>query len=498
MMRLGFLSSLPLALLLISQVVSCFMAGKSGRAVAIGRTAFFSTGTPLHQANTIEVVAGQPPYEIASIDLSRKWIELVRDDKVAATVNIPNDQNGGDFAVRYGVRLVARDSGTHCEEFVEEVVESSSGHELIQQISSTLMNLQEQAAESSSTSVAVQYSMDGDFAAQLQLVRTLRPPPSPGFSESTTSVPPEYDSSTDSFVTGPLRLELRPLVALLELPELTTRWDVFHNVSPADTRGHFLLLPTLSAVSNLRGQVMTKEDCNDLVHLTLSIKPEGALLVGFNSVGAGASQNHMHCHAWPSPPVPLMSENVNDNDDKEEVTGWNCYPVSRTGSIYDICDIHEGKVEVSYLKYPVFCVQLSATLPHLNLLGEALAVVLDSVGEAPYNVGFLNRPQEQDHDHDHDEDEHVESNPVTAVDIYVFVRAKERSSELPTLKLGISEMMGVFHAQSEIELQQLVMTSDDAEDDGPMMRALMDVSYEPSGELWETIKDNLMREVASN
>ena len=41
------------------------------------------------------------------------------------------------------------------------------------------------------------------------------------------------------------------------------------------------------------------------------------------------------------------------------------------------------------------------------------------------------------------------------VDVYVFVWSKEISDVLPTLRLGISEMMGAFHAQSDEELQRL-------------------------------------------
>jgi hypothetical protein len=404
---------------------------------------------------------------------------LVKDGKVSATVNI--DCNGDKVDVTYGVRLMTRGSKTRCEEFVEEhglEPGQSSGYELVQRINSTLTSIQEKAASSPSSS-SVQYAADGNFCAQLQLVRTLRPAPSPGFSGSTTSIPPGYDASTDSFVTGPLRLELRPCVATLSVPNMFTSWDVFHNVSPADARGHFLLLPTLADEStNLRGQVLTKEDCHDLVHLASSVKPTGSLLIGFNSVGAGASQNHIHCHAWPSPPVTLMQGN---DDDRDKADGWDCYAVSKVESIYDFCDIRDGQVEISYLNYPVFCVQLSATEQHLALLGQALATTLDAVGEAPYNIGILNR---------HQEDE--QSNTEIPVDVFVFARSKERSDVLPSLKLGISEMMGVFHAQSDAELEELVALSEE-EEEGPMARALRDVSHDEEEGLWERIKENLGR-----
>jgi hypothetical protein len=447
--------------------------------VNAGRTTFGHSAAFAAPSSARNSVLGQPDYQVASADLSSQWIQLVKDGKVAATVNI--DCNGDKVDVMYGVRLVTRGSKTRCEEFVEEhglEPGQSSRYELVQRINSTLTSIQEKAASSPLTS-AVQYAVDGDFCAQLQLVRTLRPAPSPGFSGSTTSTPPEYDASTDSFVTGALRLELRPCVATLSVPNMFTPWDVFHNVSPADARGHFLLLPTLADESiNWRGQVLTKEDCHDLVHLASSIKPTGSLLLGFNSVGAGASQNHIHCHAWPSPPVHLIEGN---DDDEEKTEGWDCYAVSKIESIYDFSDIRAGQVEISYLKYPVFCVQLSATEQHLTLLGQALATTLDAMGEAPYNIGILNRLQEDE-----------EGNTETPVDVFVFARSKERSDVLPSLKLGISEMMGVFHAQNDAELEELVALSEE-EEEGPMARALRDVSHDEEEGLWERIKENLVQ-----
>lgn len=459
-------------------------------------------------------VTGQPPYNIASVDISQQWIELVEQGKVAATVQVPEGTDGSDninmISVRYGVRLVTKENQTlACEEFVEEAAsEEEPGQQvneskLVRSINETLAGLQSDEASSSSGST-INFVLDGDFAAQLQLVRTLRPPPSPGFSGSTTSVPPAYNSETDSFVTGPLRLELRPRVGSLYQSGMKNSWDVFHNVSPADTRGHFLLLPTLAdddnKNSNWRGQIFTHDDCNDMVHLTSSIEPAGSLFLGYNSVGAGASQNHIHCHAWPSPPLPLQNRpssttttiaeegETQDNTVLAEnpATGWDCYAVSRIGSMYDICDVEDGKVEVSYLKYPVFCVLLSASDHDLDLLGKALAATLDAVGDAPHNIGFLNRLQPMEEDEGEGEEP---SQKYT--DVYVFARSKERSTVLPSLKLGISEMMGVFHAQSDHELQ--VLSGQDNVEEGPMFQALSEVSFVDEEELWDSIKENLRR-----
>ena len=447
-------------------------------------------------------ILGQPSYQIASQDLSKEWIKLVQEGKVVATVNLEMEdgQQTLKVPVQYGVKLSA--SGMRCEEFVQQVgldQDEPSPYPRIEEIRLALYQMQKQQGEEEQAVPAVKFAMDGDFCAQLQLIRTLRPPPSPGFAGATSSIPPNYDTTTDSFVTGPLRLELRPRVALLQLSQnvLSTPWDAYHNVSPADTRGHFLLLPTLTMdhTKNWRSQVLTTSDCHDLVHLTASIHPIGSLFVAFNSVGAAASQNHIHCHAWPLPPVPFLTDATSrdddddDDDDAQQVNGWDCYAVSKVDTIYDFCDVIGNKdamevVEVSYLEYPVFCVRLSSR--NYSLLGQVLATTIQSLGTAPYNIGFVNRPEQK---------EEVEQ--VVVVDVYVFVRSKERSTVIPSLKLGISEMMGVFHAQSDAEMEQLVaQTAADtsgADNDEPIMaQALNDISYESEEVLWETIKTKLM------
>ena len=170
--------------------------------------------------------------------------------------------------------------------------------------------------------------------------------------------------------------------------------------------------------------------------------------------------------------------------DDELVHGWNCYPVSRLKSVYDFydLDVNGSQVEVSYLKYPVFCVQLSASDKDLKLLGNALSAALDTIGDAPHNIGFLNRPQQLE--------DSEESQIFT--DVFVFARSKERSSLVPSLKLGISEMMGVFHAQSDDELQILGgIVSDRGETRLTMTKALSEISYMDEEALWNSIKHSL-------
>ncbi|CAE7208036.1 Sirt2 [Symbiodinium sp. CCMP2456] len=443
------------------------------------------------------IVLGQPAYGIGSVNLSERWVDLVKTDKVVAKVTIPSDKDPShDISVEYGVRLAtttravanASDEEELCfEEFVQQsdlpVGQFPAPSELVRSVNEMLSKV-------STGGPSVKFGRNGDFTAQLQMVRTLRPAPSPGFAEPTSSIPPRYDSTTDSFVTGPLRLELRPLVAtVFKDGSLTTPWDIFHNVSPADTRGHFLLLPTLSDPDkNLRGQIFEPSDCQDMVHLTSSIEPPGSLFLGFNSAGAGASQNHIHCHAWPSPPMSLLHQEeapvitAAKDEKKEEVennNGWDSYAATKVGVLYDIYDLTDSRVEASYLKYPVFCVQLCAVEAELDLLGQALKVTLDAVGGAPFNIGFLNRLEEPLLD----EGETLDK--VKFVDVFVFARSKERSQAVPSLKMGISEMMGVFHAHSAQELELL------ASELANTVQALKDVSFQDSEALWTSIKQKL-------
>jgi hypothetical protein len=509
------------------------------------------------------IVSGQPPYQIAGVDLSTSWIDLVKQNQVSVTTQFrdhsDNDDNDNKrkTMIDYGIRMVEIANSDNIDEkettsssttsdvsttkkwMFQEYVHQIDGEEnsVVRNINSTLSRIQLQNIENGETnSGVVEFKQIGDFVTQLQLLRTLRPPPSKEFIGDVTtsySTPPPYNPKIDSFVTGPLRLELRPLIGRLQLSIsstssntnnnnnsdddkknnnlLTTPWDVYHNISPADRRGHFLLMPSLlDKERNWRGQEFTENDCHDMVHLTSTIEPVGSMFLGYNSVGAGASQNHIHCHSWPYPTFGSVK-----TDDTESTSIGNFgYAVTKVETIYDFYDI-DGGVEVSYLKYPVFCVLISSSTDNLDLLGRAVASCLDTIGEAPHNIGFLNRLQQTEEEEDDEEEQDAEY-----VDVYIFARSKERLDILPTLKMGVSEMMGVFHAQSEDELETLgkidtaVNEEDreylsindddhghshdhDHEEDGSlkkksaMEQALADISFEDEEDLWQRITENL-------
>mmetsp|Transcript_57936 Transcript_57936/g.65707 ORF Transcript_57936/g.65707 Transcript_57936/m.65707 type:complete len:378 (-) Transcript_57936:5-1138(-) len=286
-------------------------------------------------------VLGQPLYQLAGIDLSSAWINVVRRNKVSATIELPfpittktvidvdadadtneNNTNEEEFGeernsirVEYGVRMMrgiddekasittffpkkdkencqssSKKSVWILEEYVQQLAdrvgeEANTIHPLIRAMNTTLTHMQQQQQRSRNRehNDNIKHKRVGNFVAQLQLIRTLRPLPSQELIEvqadsqdtTTCSTPPVYDPATDSFVTGALRLQLRPLVCQLGIgvdgesdgvhgdddsngqpphhvslttsttTTTTTPWDVYHNVSPIDRRGHFLLLPTI-------------------------------------------------------------------------------------------------------------------------------------------------------------------------------------------------------------------------------------------------------------
>ena len=455
-----------------------------------------SPSSPSTAACNHNSIGGLPSYSIASVDLAQKWYELVRAGDVVATTTIPAD-DGRVHTLRYGIRTVdtgadGEESSTACMEFVEEVTsdDNSSGsiHPLVEQINATLSRMQSIVSagdgptrQQAPSQYAVQYERRGNFAAQLQLVRTLRPPPSAGFAASggdvVTCHSPPYDPQKDSFVVGHLRLQLRPLVATISPPaaaaaaedtnrDLSTSWEIYHNVSPADCRGHYLLIPALTEEeTNWRGQVLIESDCKDLVVLASTIEPAGSILICYNSVGAGASQNHIHAHMWPSPPIPLLLEEGSD-----EVHGWDCYAASRAvaASSFEV----ESCVEVAMLEYPCCCIKLSSL--ETDQLGLALAKVVDVVQsqfDAPHNVGLLNRPD-------------------GVVDVYVFVRSRERSPRIvPGSRAGASEAMGVFHTSKQSDIKELSSDRMYGEsNEGPMETVLRDISIETRDDVWESVR----------
>lgn len=218
-------------------------------------------------------------YGMGGQNLWQRWIELASEGHVTATTTLTDDEcdeKEKGLRVRYGVRLEedtlqqqSQQQPQRLLEFVEilsqeqeEGCESSGLRDRIYSINTTLAEMQHLTSNQNQNGLAIQCVYDGPYAAQLQLLRTLRPPRSKDMSSSNASEqascqPPTYDASTDSFLVGSLRLfghgefhgdgQPRERAARLLVPrdvstvndessptedDAFTPWDVFHNISP--------------------------------------------------------------------------------------------------------------------------------------------------------------------------------------------------------------------------------------------------------------------------
>jgi len=461
-------------------------------------------------------------YGMGGKNLSQRWIELVSDGHVTATTVLSDDEcDDKGLHVRYGVRLEEGQSQQKPSqqprllEFLETLShQEEEGHDnsLFLSINGTLTEMQQlasneqngNASSQNKNGLAIQCIDEGPYAAQLQLVRTLRPPRSKDMSSNTNEKascqPPPYDSSNDSFLVGPLRLfghgefhgdgQPRERAAQLLVPRdgnivndessstddhAFASWDVFHNISPVDPRGHYLILPALSNKSEWRDQSLNTNDCYDVTYLASTIEPPGTMALSFNSVGAGASQNHIHCHAWVCPPPPLLCR---------EDTTEHSYAVTKALST-TTHHLARG-VTVSLLEYPCTCIKLSAPVlqtdrvnPVLKEMGDALSKIVQIAQkmQAPHNVAWTTRPLKKDNT------QNSQSKNIVTIDTYVFFRKAETTDKIESVfRLGASEMLGVFHSSSQEQLESLSSNMDNI---------LSDVSWEPRKSVWKDVCEAL-------
>jgi len=522
-------------------------------------------------------------YGLGGVDLSKRWLELVREGRVSAISSFRDDYDDDDadddeegVSVRYGVKL---DDDRGLMEYAEilpsddddeliipgrddcnnETKKSSKTKRRIESIVKTLREIQQcdkspskKSHQSNGNKIAIQCVRDGPYAAQLQLVRTLRPPRSKNMETgndakesnnyvlkdgnrntdhsacsnrrtsaalTATCTPPPYDPR-NSFLVGPLRLyghgkfhgdgEPRERMARLRVPRTepnsdtvneldiadgeedraigTMDWDIYHNISPIDPRGHFLLLPCLergypsreyrvsksmschmnntlrdesnhnsdtshyntitgttttdasSSANTWRGQSLLSSDCRDITYLASTIHPPGSLMLSFNSVGAGASQNHIHCHGWVSPSPPFLVESdfnhdgdVNGSDDvASSFQPNNFHRYAVTGVAVDATNfsplyLRHG-TKISMLEYPCTCIKLSSVSSPLAIveMGESLATIVKIAQgmKVPHNVAWTNTPPGMGCNEPYGE-RNEDSAP--RLEIYIFFRSKSQT-----------------------------------------------------------------------
>jgi hypothetical protein len=483
-------------------------------------------------------------YGMGGVDLYSRWITLVDQGHVTATTTLSNEEiftgNNSDddddddsmnLNVRYGVKLFKGEGEMHLVEFVELLNENNvrnskmkdrilSINETLTEMQSTLWTVDRSDIAASSgggisnnnTGLAIKCIYDGLYVAQLQLVRTLRPPRSKEMSgtavaktasNTATTVscqPPPYNPS-NSFLVGPLRLfgqggfhgEGEPRVRMARLSatpneEDQRMWDVYHNISPVDPRGHFLLVPDLEqSTKNWRDQSLIATDCHDITNLASTIQPPGSLMITFNSVGAGASQNHVHCHAWVCPPAPLVQEGRRK--------GYAVENAAVTSSL----KLQHGTT-VSLLDYPCTCIKLSVTIDGLeggggggggvgkrrrpsaalDEIGRAIATIVQIAQEmeAPHNVAWTNN-----NNNNNNNNEATEGSVVLTS--YIFFRSKAETTIPNTndvFRLGASEAMGVFHCSSNDQMESL-------SGEGFMESILRAVSTLPRDIIWNRVEN---------
>ena len=250
----------------------------------------------------------------------------------------------------------------------------------------------------------------------LRATRALRPPPAARLG----SLPP-HDEATCSFCTGPLRLEIRPMVAQAVLVSNRV-WDVHYNIAPSEPGGHFLLVPEISIPSNRRQQKLLPSDCTDIVELGRAC--EGELCFNYNSPNAGASQNHLHLHAWVVP-TPYA------------VTSRPVLPDS-TVTLFD------GAVEASVLDWPAACVRVRGGTSEQS--GAVLSALCNEV--PTHNIVVLGG------------------------DAYAFLRSVdgEVSDGVPFLKMGACQLLGHFIVDTNAQFDAASRESDG----GIVERCLLD------------------------
>jgi hypothetical protein len=111
------------------------------RRLPFGRMAAFASS----QSSSLRVV-DQPDYELASLDMSHRWLDLVQNNQVEAKVQVSDGES--TVSVRYGVRIATGKDQARCEEFVIQDLDGTEGppSDKIRSINETLANLQADAA----------------------------------------------------------------------------------------------------------------------------------------------------------------------------------------------------------------------------------------------------------------------------------------------------------------------------------------------------------------
>ncbi|MFH1209117.1 MAG: NAD(P)-dependent oxidoreductase [Candidatus Omnitrophota bacterium] len=206
------------------------------------------------------------PMQLMGQDLTGTWLKLVGDKKIVSQAQDPETRQD----VEYGIRLSS--DGRSVEHYATYLATGQALKDVF---------LEKAVGPFVANFVWNRGLRRSEFAFSSLEARRLR-------------FETPHDSNTCSFETGELALRNRP-----EAGRVTTHgriWQIFHNVSPIDARGAFLLVPDMSKPENLREHKLTSEDISDLTEMSFNAEN---LTILFDGPMSGATQNHIHAKIYP-------------------------------------------------------------------------------------------------------------------------------------------------------------------------------------------------------
>lgn len=234
------------------------------------------------------------------VDLGSRWKHLIASGRVQTICTLQHQ--GKEISVRYGLEITnSRDITAfsvnhHSNEPLEFIEYSKSGEEikLQEDIPLKLRSLLNYRFFYTSTDISI-VSIPNGTPQKLKKI--------------------DHKEDNCSFCTGAFTLLKREPLATISCKISHRKWQFHWNIAPQDYNGHFLLVPDLDNKNNRRPQFIQLEDIEDILDMMGNVKwnKEGGI-IGYNSIGAGASQNHIHCHVFasPSPLLNFFEENYSN------------------------------------------------------------------------------------------------------------------------------------------------------------------------------------------
>ena len=215
------------------------------------------------------------------IDLSERWIELVGNNQVQSVCNV-QDESGNTITIQYGLQLVNNEIQQFCvyhdsktpflveTDYIPEEIKLTTADSQIPITVKIILNYRMFYTKSDPSIVR----LDGKIR-QLLLEKP-------------------HNDEICSFCVGNWNLIDRPALYKIVLPITRRKLDIHWNIAPQEHKGHFLIVPEITELTNRRHQYLILEDMENLFDLVLHCVDSTSGWFGYNCIGAGASQNHIH------------------------------------------------------------------------------------------------------------------------------------------------------------------------------------------------------------